>query len=1532
MKKQASDHRVMNHRNRTLGEDSDDKNQSCSEKVNSENATRSHESCVVKLPVIASFAGTAKKILPQKPRHGRSNFHTSNSSALLEKTKAVSKVKDRVRMLQVNPYNLRNDKAEEIGTVIKDSDEFSSADLVRNENIPRKGKLTSESCKKRSKEISKLKQQDLRVELGRVLRKGSKQPSVRSAQEQLEEEFPVECKEIKTDSQASKEVLPSFHQASLTPVVQKESQAAENESQPIDELLTYNKQVKQAPSTDVLWVEGKAISKIKPDEVQKDLQEEHNLQECLTFLPTHASNVKQQNYSSIHHLCTAFPGFMLPPYLQMASRIYHTSDRRGHNILFTAEDIDNRQKESICSEYIYLKEQAEKKRICYEGVPASELFQNNQKDGIRSLPPHTSKTLAEWQKADYSLKKAQLQLVGEKVSIYPEALKMFWAPVPPKFFAPISSMKEILFPKYESNVIEDITYEDFLIEYEEELEAEQADLDFCDYLLTENLLRRCQSFSHFSDRENSKINLIKRSVSAPEITAFKHETILKMSANFKTSMKELEFMKQQIAEPKVETRTAKSSPAKHLLSQICDDCHSKETNAPVEKMPTLTGQEDSENTVLAKRAQKAGIKCVIVPKGKKKKKKSRKTINTRKLEAVIKKLNQPPRILKRSVSLGRLLIHNKFIIKVSPAIKLYQSPSMPCLLDFEKFAKVRGGIPKETSARAWVSGIWSCWFDETFPACGTVPEKGTELLEGAKAVGSKETNLQIELVDSVQPVLLDDAVVSTEDLEEEVRRLTDQIEKVEHPSAFQYCRRGAIRRKLGKLKSAMDDLEKAISLEPLLLDAYWHRHLIYLFQDKFSAALNDLNFITKWNKNKADAYLSKAEIYRKQGDNTMAIINYSSAIQCNSTDDDIYFRRAELYFEENQLLLAVDDYAKCFQYNPKRTDALMKHGIYFFDHSILTTAIQDFTAVIREDPSNAQARLYRGRAYAKQKQYRNAIQDLAAAIRLDPSCWLAFYYRGCILREIDPKRALQDFSVSVLINDTQENFSSFLHRGIIYSKQQQWSFAVRDFESVIALDSSIIFAYLNIGLILLLHLDQYYEAIQQFTNAIKIDPLNVQAYLCRAQAYHKIHNLSNAVKDINRAIHLYPDKSELQILRGQYLMELKKYELASLCIHQLAKMNEVSFQPVQQALIQSFCQNHSKAIECLHEAATTQPEPSVFVLLGKIQMKAEKTEDAVGSFKQAINLLMTSEKILPPTFEAAEMYYLMGLCYMEQKNLLEACDAFSMAIRLHSSYPDAFYQRGLCRMQLRQTKCIQDFNHTLELCPSHFQAYMGRAAYYGSKGRYSKAIMNCNEAIKIHPNSVKAYFYRGILKYQNKTFKAAIEDLSKTIGLDNTCILAYYNRAICYHQIKNFRKALKDYGIFLLYEESKEIVLKVFINRGLLYMELGDYANACEDLKEAALLSPGDSQIFQAIGTCHYRLNEFEDAVRSFNRVLRLEPISVEAYIGRGNSYMKKGHEADLEQAQKDFLKAIHLNPMCMKARICLGYNLQVTHQNELSI
>uniref|UniRef100_A0A7M4E7S9 Tetratricopeptide repeat domain 6 n=1 Tax=Crocodylus porosus TaxID=8502 RepID=A0A7M4E7S9_CROPO len=335
--------------------------------------------------------------------------------------------------------------------------------------------------------------------------------------------------------------------------------------------------------------------------------------------------------------------------------------------------------------------------------------------------------------------------------------------------------------------------------------------------------------------------------------------------------------------------------------------------------------------------------------------------------------------------------------------------------------------------------------------------------------------------------------------------------------------------------------------------------------------------------------------------------------------------------------------------------------------------------------------------------------------------------------------------------------------------------------------------------------------------------------------------------------------------------------------------------PIQQALVDSFCQNHSKAIKCLLEVTANKPEPSVFVLLGKVQMKAKKTKEALESFKAALKLLASSAKPLPNTFETAEIYYFMGLCYMEQVNFLQV---FSIIISK-----------------------VTYFN-LIWFLYSSLKAYLSRATYYGSKGRYSKAILNCNEAIRIHPKSVRAYLYRGTLKYHNKTYKNSIEDLTKAIDLDKTCILAYFNRAICYHHIKDFRKALKDYGILLLSESSKEIVLKVLVNRGLLYMELEDYSNALERslFSQAGLLSLTDFQIC----VCFVRLQQFEEAVKSFTQVLKIDPFFVDAYVGRGNSYMEYGHEAGHIQAQKDFLKALHLNPKCINARICLGYNLQV--------
>ncbi|RUS90257.1 hypothetical protein EGW08_001946 [Elysia chlorotica] len=293
----------------------------------------------------------------------------------------------------------------------------------------------------------------------------------------------------------------------------------------------------------------------------------------------------------------------------------------------------------------------------------------------------------------------------------------------------------------------------------------------------------------------------------------------------------------------------------------------------------------------------------------------------------------------------------------------------------------------------------------------------------------------------------------------------------------------------------------------------------------------------------------------------------------------------------------------------------------------------------------------------------------------------------------------------------------------------------------------------------------------------------------------------------------------------------------------------------------------------------------------------------------------------PP--EAADAHHLCGLCHMELRNYSEALTEFNQAIKLRPNFADAYYQRGLASVKMRQMKGIQDFNRALALNPNIFQAYLSRACYYGMKGKFAKAILNCNEAIRLRPRSVRAYLYRGSLKYHIKAYELAILDLSKAAAIDTQCALPFFNRAVCYHENKQYNKALSDYGIVLLL--GNMLGLKVLINRGLLYFEQGDYMNALFDFQAAATFSPNDHRIHHTLGLCCHKLNRLREAVATFSQCLRLKPFFLDGYIARGNVFMDYGHKGGLELARRDYQRALRLDPQCLPARINLAYTAQVS-------
>ncbi|GAB5572808.1 tetratricopeptide repeat protein 6 isoform X3 [Prionailurus iriomotensis] len=1049
--------------------------------------------------------------------------------------------------------------------------------------------------------------------------------------------------------------------------------------------------------------------------------------------------------STLHDLCTTVPAQELPVNLHLASRVYHTADKKGHSTLLGilgTSFLDDHTTDEECRDRIL------------QGNPV--VGDNQEHVAILPTPPVILPDLA--QGTRQRAQKPHLQLLGEEVSAYPGCTKLFWNPTSPKFSVPVSVMKEILYPKYESVQASKILIEKFSSESKESV-----------------ALNRHSRSSRFLFLKKSASFEIK---SAVELRKEETITPLEIKDDMQSNMKQILFQK-----------------AKELERWMTQQSETEEAIPVKENIDTILDHIQNRSNL---------------------------------------------HFLKRSTSHGILPGQKKYLLRVPLYERKFQCPSLPSCLNFDEFVQSKGGIPENTNPRTWALDMFSKHKHQK-----TTTHKRVKISIHNDTSERMKEPPKLELSDSLKSGLSPEV---TKYYESEVEILTKEINDKKKYPAFAYCRRGAIYRKLGKLQSALKDLQEAILLEPLFLNAYWHRHFIYLFQDKINEALDDLNYVNKYNKNNAEAYLSKAEIFRGRKDITLAILNYTQAIKCKPTDADIYFRRGEMYEIANKVL-AIDDFSKCIFYDPKRTDALLKRGMFYYENENWISAIQDFTALLNIDPQNSQARTYRGRAYFKRQFYKQATQDLSVAIHLDPNNWLALYYRACLFRKSSPFRALQDYSVSALINDGYENLGCFLHRGILYADLKLWLLAICDFETVISLERTVILAYINIGLIHLLYLDNYVEAIWHFSEAIRLDTLYIQSYICRAETYHK-------------------------------------------CLIELS--------PIQQALIYSFCENHDKAIQVLDRITLNRPELTMYTLLAKAQMKAKKIKEAMRMFKKALDIFSHSDKGPNAIAASADCLYNLGLCYMEEGNIQMAFDCFTKAVKANPDFAEGFYQRGLCKVKLNKDSSVLDFNRAITLNPKHYQAYLSRVAFYGLKGRYSKAILNCNEAIKIYPQSVRAYIYRGVLKYYNKTYKLAITDLTTAINMDKNSYIAFYNRALCYTKISELRMALTDYGIVLLLDAGETVMLNTFINRGLIYVELEQYTFALEPLNK-----------------------EFEEAVDFFTWALKIDPCFLDAYVGRGNSYMEYGHDEATKQAQKDFLKVLRINPTYTKARISLGYNLQ---------
>jgi tetratricopeptide (TPR) repeat protein len=105
-------------------------------------------------------------------------------------------------------------------------------------------------------------------------------------------------------------------------------------------------------------------------------------------------------------------------------------------------------------------------------------------------------------------------------------------------------------------------------------------------------------------------------------------------------------------------------------------------------------------------------------------------------------------------------------------------------------------------------------------------------------------------------------------------------------------------------------------------------------------------------------------------------------------------------------------------------------------------------------------------------------------------------------------------------------------------------------------------------------------------------------------------------------------------------------------------------------------------------------------------------------------------------------------------------------VRVDSTYPDIYSNRGMMRHYLRDYKgAVQDYDKALRQNPNNTAAMNNRAAAKMSLNDYQGALEDLNKAIKINPNYADAYDNRGRVKQKLGDLQGACGDWHTAYGL-----------------------------------------------------------------------------------------------------------------------------------------------------------------------
>ena len=530
--------------------------------------------------------------------------------------------------------------------------------------------------------------------------------------------------------------------------------------------------------------------------------------------------------------------------------------------------------------------------------------------------------------------------------------------------------------------------------------------------------------------------------------------------------------------------------------------------------------------------------------------------------------------------------------------------------------------------------------------------------------------------------------------------------------------------RFGDYEAAFHDFDRALELRPGQIGIYFSRGVANFLAQKFEDAVADFDYYIKKEPRDPSAFLNRGACYLFLADTTRALEDYNRAIRLDRTEPEGFVRRARVYAAQGRYDEAVADLDMSLELDPSNTFAYFNRALIYYEQHRYNEAMADLDTVLEHEPGNALTLYNRSLIYAQVGAFEQALEDMDRVININPRNVLAHYNRAAIFVEMGRwQDALEDYNKAI---ELYPDFAkAYLNRSYVenmlgrtreskadYQTAQQKvrdyrarsgeaSFAdtTRRYNALLALDAD--FAKKDFDNELLQHRDIDIRLRPLYRFSLAEERENRSVALSRQYENALIDRFIDAAptpitlgntESKGTDQYLFTANAEEYFVKGLQELQRKQFNSALSWFDRAvgAAEDDVSrdryaryykaFYLMNRGVLKAEMIDFIASLEGSVQTLSMDTEGSTRARVSDRVARTYDYSDAIADIKEAL-------AILP---DIPYLYFDLGNLECLSSRFVEALENYDMAIKLYPNMGDAYYNRGLVLIYLKDKEkgCI----------------------------------------------------------------------------------------------------------------------------------------------------------------------------------------------------------------------------------------------------